>query len=487
MNNYTLNNNQYRIEKKLGEGGFGETFLAVDSHSPTQRKCVIKQLKPMTVNPVIYEVIQDRFKREAVLLERLGDGHDQIPRLYAYFSENNQFYLVQEYIEGESLSALKAGTLSEYYVKNLLLNILPVLTYIHDQGIVHRDIKPDNIMMRNRDNKPVLIDFGAVRETMSTTVSASGNPTSSIIIGTPGYMSSEQAIGKPIFSSDLYSLGLTAIYLLTGKQPQELETDHSTGEIIWRKFAPYISDGFAQVLDKAIKYHPRDRFPSAQAMLQSLEPSQSPYNQPYNQPSIPPTIPVVNPVNPTPITQPINGNESKLNPSVIIASIIIGFSIMVGLVFGLKPQEKQPDLSQKTQEKTADVSQKPTEKPTNTTPPPVIEKPSPEEAVRSYYSLINNRQYEEGWNRFNPDLRNNRKLHPKGYRSYTDWWTKVNYVEVVNTNLISQTSDTSAVDSRLRYTMNNRKIVKQTLRFYFIWDESSRSWLINKVERLSLG
>jgi serine/threonine protein kinase, bacterial len=357
MHNNTLNNNQYQIEKKLGEGGFGETFLAIDTHSPTQRKSVIKQLKPMTINPVIYEVIQDRFKREAVVLEKLGDGHNQIPRLYAYFEENHQFYLVQEYIEGECLSSLKAGSLSEDYIQDLLLNLLPVLVYIHQQGIVHRDIKPDNIIIRNKDNKPVLIDFGAVRETMSTTITSSGNTTSSIIIGTPGFMSSEQAIGRPVFNSDLYSLGLTAIYLLTGKHPQDLATDTTTGDIIWRNFAPYISHGFAQVLDTAIKSHPRDRFPSAQAMLQSL--------QSLQYPTIPPTIPVINPINPTPIPTPINDNQSKLNFSVIIASLIISCSIIIGLIVTQRPQEKIADSPQQT-----------TEKPTNNNSPQVTETPS---------------------------------------------------------------------------------------------------------------
>ena len=132
------------------------------------------------------------------------------------------------------------GVFSEGQVKDILLSLLPVLDYIHSQGIIHRDIKPENIMLRERDGKPVLIDFGAVKEVVATIVDLDGSPTSSIVIGSPGFMPLEQAAGKPVFASDLYSLGLTAIYLLTGKRPKEL-TDLLTGEISWRKYAADVS------------------------------------------------------------------------------------------------------------------------------------------------------------------------------------------------------------------------------------------------------
>ncbi|MFM6008366.1 MAG: serine/threonine protein kinase, partial [Sphaerospermopsis kisseleviana] len=152
---------------------------------------------------------------------------------------------------------------TESAVREILINILPVLDYIHTQHIVHRDIKPDNIILRHDDSKPVLIDFGAVRESMGTVLNSAGNPTSSIVIGTPGFMSSEQAAGRPVYSSDLYSLGLTAVFLLTGKKPQQLETDSQTGEILWRHYLHDLEPNIAKVIDKSIAYHPRDRYSTA--------------------------------------------------------------------------------------------------------------------------------------------------------------------------------------------------------------------------------
>lgn len=161
-------------------------------------------------------------------------------------------------------------------MRGLLRDVLPVLAFVHQQRIVHRDIKPDNIILRHRDGKPVLIDFGAVRETMTTVMTGSGSPTSSIVIGTPGFMSSEQAAGRPLFSSDLYSLGLTAIFLLTGKLPQDLPSDPRTGEISWQSLLTLQDRRLGEVLNRAIASHPRDRFPSANEMLAALEGSPSP-------------------------------------------------------------------------------------------------------------------------------------------------------------------------------------------------------------------
>ncbi|KAB8319216.1 serine/threonine protein kinase [Tolypothrix campylonemoides VB511288] len=273
-----LSNNRYRIIRSLGSGGFGETFLAEDTQMPSGRRCVIKQLKPVVNNPQIYQLVQERFQREAAILEELGDGSDQIPRLYAYFSENGQFYLVQEYVEGQTLTQKlqQQEKLSESSVKEILTDLLSVLDYIHSKRIVHRDIKPDNIIIRNSDGKSILIDFGAVKETMGTVVTASGNSGTSIVIGTPGFMPSEQTAGRPVFASDLYSLGLTAIYLLTGKIPQELPTDFATGEILWRQFALSVTPSFAAVLDKAIQSHARDRYSSAREMLQALQAGATP-------------------------------------------------------------------------------------------------------------------------------------------------------------------------------------------------------------------
>ncbi|MCM1983112.1 serine/threonine protein kinase [Lyngbya confervoides] len=265
--------NRYQVLRVLGDGGFGTTYLAEDTQMPSNRRCVVKQLKPVEDNPQIYELVKERFQREAAILETLGEGYDQIPHLYAYFSQAEQFFLVEEWVEGETLTEKirREGLLPEVTVRQILARTLPVLGYIHQQQMVHRDIKPDNIILRQRDGVPVLIDFGAVKETMGTVINSQGNSSRSIVVGTPGFMPSEQMAGRPLFSSDLYSLGLTAIYLLTGKIPQDLPTDLATGAMQWRHFAPGVTPGFANLLDRAIQLQPRDRFHTASEMLSALE------------------------------------------------------------------------------------------------------------------------------------------------------------------------------------------------------------------------
>ncbi|WP_407889983.1 protein kinase domain-containing protein [Scytonema sp. NUACC26] len=268
-----LLNNRYQVIQVLGSGGFGDTFLAEDIHMPSRRRCVIKQLKPVTKDPKTYQMIQQRFEREAATLEFLGEGSEQIPNLYAYFSEQGQFYLVQEWIQGQTLTdVLNArGKLSEGEVRAILLSLLSVLDYVHSKGIIHRDIKPENIILRSFNSKPVLIDFGAVKETIRSVATTSGHLTQSIIIGTPGYMSSEQAIGRPVYATDIYSLGVTAVYLLTGKRPYELETHPQTGDILWRQHAPGVSPSLAEIIDRAIKQNAGARYTTASKMLQALQ------------------------------------------------------------------------------------------------------------------------------------------------------------------------------------------------------------------------
>ncbi|MGF1673613.1 MAG: protein kinase [Rivularia sp. (in: cyanobacteria)] len=321
-----LLNKRYRIIRSLGSGGFGETFLAEDTQIPSTRRCVIKQLKLIQHNPPTYQLVQQRFAREAAILEALGDGSSQIPSLYAYFQEGKQFYLAQEYIQGQTLSEMVAscGSLSELRVREILVSLLKLLEYVHSQGIVHRDIKPENIIIRSSDNQPVLIDFGAVRETMTTQVNSQGNVTNSIIIGTPGFMPIEQAAGRAVFASDLYSLGLVAIYLLTAKLPQELPTDVDSGEIIWSNINTQnsVSSNFAAVLDKAIRSHLRERFSTAKEMLDALQPQ--------------PTVQMI--PSPQEITKPTTGgNWFK---SVLMGSAI-GGCVLLAFVFIQETRQSQ--------------------------------------------------------------------------------------------------------------------------------------------------
>jgi serine/threonine-protein kinase len=266
-------NNRYKVIQVLGAGGFGETFLAEDIHMPSRRRCVIKQLKPVTNDPQTYKMIQQRFEREAATLEFLGEGSDQIPKLYAYFSEHGQFYLVQEWIQGQTLTNFvdDQGPISENKVREILLSLLSVLDYVHSKGIIHRDIKPDNIILRTVNNQPVLIDFGAVKETIRSVVATPGYLTQSLVIGTPGYMPSEQAVGRPVYATDIYSLGLTAIYVLTGKPPHELQTNPQTGEVIWQDLAPGVSPQLAMILKQATQPQAGDRYSTASKMLYALQ------------------------------------------------------------------------------------------------------------------------------------------------------------------------------------------------------------------------
>jgi serine/threonine protein kinase, bacterial len=268
-----LINGRYQILHPLQEGGFGHTYLAEDTQLPSRRRCVIKQLKPIQNNPEFYKLIQDRFQREAAIQETLGEVCQQIPSLYAYFSENDHFYLVEEWVDGDTLRQRMAvmGKFSEAAVRDLLNQLLPTIETVHQYQIIHRDIKPDNIILRKRDGKPVLIDFGAVKESMTTVINSQGQTAHSIVIGTAGYMAPEQSAGRPVYSSDLYSLGLTAIYLLSGKIPAEFNTDPLSGRMDWRSQASPVSDAFAKVIDTATHMHPSERFASAAQMYQALQ------------------------------------------------------------------------------------------------------------------------------------------------------------------------------------------------------------------------
>jgi serine/threonine-protein kinase len=202
--------NRYEIIEPLGAGGFGETFLARDLQMPSQRLVVVKKLRPANVgNHTSTELIASLFQKEAIVLEDLGNHCSQIPKLYSYIANNEEFYLVQEYIEGKSLSSL--GAVSSEQAKMILSSLLNTLKYIHGKGIIHRDIKPENIIIRDSDHLPVLIDFGAVKETMGAVALGNGSQVSSVVIGTRGFMAPEQSAGRSVFSTDLYALGLTMI------------------------------------------------------------------------------------------------------------------------------------------------------------------------------------------------------------------------------------------------------------------------------------
>ena len=154
-----LINNRYRVVRELGKGGFGATFLVEDTQLPSGKRFVLKELTPIEHDPQTYTLVKQRFEREAVILEELGGLTTQIPSLYAYFTEAGKFYLVQEYVEGETIAQRVAtqGLMTDAAVREWLSGLLPVLACVHEKRIIHRDIKPDNIILRSRDHKPVLI------------------------------------------------------------------------------------------------------------------------------------------------------------------------------------------------------------------------------------------------------------------------------------------------------------------------------------------
>ncbi|MEI6332423.1 MAG: serine/threonine-protein kinase [Pseudanabaena sp. ELA645] len=201
---------RYKVQRILGAGGFGQTFVAEDTQRPNNPVCVVKQLKPASNDPSFLETARRMFRSEGEVLEKLGEN-PQIPRLLVNFEQDQEFYLVQEFIDGQTLSAeLQVGKKwTENQVVDLLKQTLSVLAFVHQNGVIHRDVKPDNIIRRKSDNKLVLVDFGAVKQVRNQTAMGQQKMLSATIaIGTPGYMPSEQGIGKPKPSSDIYALGV---------------------------------------------------------------------------------------------------------------------------------------------------------------------------------------------------------------------------------------------------------------------------------------
>ncbi|ABG52003.1 serine/threonine protein kinase [Trichodesmium erythraeum IMS101] len=273
--------NRYKVIKSLGTGGFGYTYLAEDLDLPGYPKCVVKHLKPKSPDSTVLNIARKLFLREADILYKLGNDSDQIPRLFAYFQEQREFYLVQEYIEGQDISReLTPGKkLSESDTIALLKGILEALTVAHQNNVIHRDIKPQNLMRRRSDNKIVLIDFGAVKEIDVLTINQQGATTLTVAVGTPGYMPSEQSNGKPKLSSDIYAVGMVGIRALTGKEPQSLLTDPKTGNVIWRNEAQ-VSNRLADILDKMVHEYFPQRYENAMEVLDVLQEARKKPNPP---------------------------------------------------------------------------------------------------------------------------------------------------------------------------------------------------------------
>lgn len=260
---------RYRSIKPIGSGGFGRTFLAVDEDIPSKPQCVIKQLYLQNPTSLVAKKATELFRQEAVRLDELGK-HPQIPTLWAHFEQNRQLYLVQELINGQTLKQeLEAkDAYNEAQIWELLQDLLPVIQYIHSYKVIHRDIKPANIIRRREDKKLVLIDFGVAKLLSDTALWQTGT-----ITGSPEYMPPEQIKGKVFPASDLYSLGVTCIHLLTEVPPLDL-FDSINGCWVWRDFLlpeKRVNDRLGKILDKLLQNTIKDRFQSAEAVLQALK------------------------------------------------------------------------------------------------------------------------------------------------------------------------------------------------------------------------
>ncbi|WP_315790698.1 protein kinase domain-containing protein [Fischerella sp. JS2] len=328
--------NRYKILKKLGSGGFGDTFLAEDMDLPGNPKCVVKHLQTRNPNPEILQIAKRLFNQEAEVLYRLGKHHEQIPELLAHFEENGEFYLVQEFIDGHDLTTeiIPGKQLSEAQVLKLLQEILDVLAVVHEHGVIHRDIKLQNIM-RRQDGKIVLIDFGSVKEIKSLATNTEGEVNSTIVIGTPGYIPNEQANGKPRLSSDVYAVGMIGIQALTGVQPRKLPTDPADGEVVWRNLVN-ISNELANILTKMVRCNFKERYQTAADALQAL---QAPSSPPSTIQQVPP------PPAKTPYRSSSRASHTQGFPTLGLFSLIgVGFGLVIFgksfLPFNL--QENQP-------------------------------------------------------------------------------------------------------------------------------------------------
>lgn len=303
---------RYLPLKLLGRGGFGAAFLARDRYTPMMRQCVVKQFQPSgNLTPDQLQIAQRLFEREAEVLESLGNRHPQIPDLLAFFEldvasrtpgeTERFFYLVQEFIDGLNMEELleQKRMLSEAEVTEMLMEILKVLKFVHDNGSIHRDIKPSNIM-RHRDGRYYLLDFGAVKQVTTTVAMVGQNPGRSTGIYSRGYAPPEQVAGNVVYpATDLYALAVTSITLLTGKQPYDL-FDPLSNSFTWRNDVQ-VSDHLATVLDRLLLPAPSQRFQTAEQVMAALE--------------APPAIPSTNISTPVPVASPAPVPQTAKAPS----------------------------------------------------------------------------------------------------------------------------------------------------------------------------
>ena len=344
-------NNHYRIVRELGHGGFGRTYLAEDAHRFNE-PCVLKEFAPQVHGSYALQKSEELFEREAGVLYKLQ--HNQIPRFRELFrvsiSDRGYLFLVQDYVPGQTyrflLDARKRQGLRfiEAEINQLLIQILPVLEYIHSLGVLHRDISPDNLILRLSDGMPVLIDFGGVKQVAATVESlfgeANGTPAPATRIGKLGYAPVEQMqMGIVSPHSDLYALAATVLVLLTGKEPHQL-LDTQTLHWNWRAECS-LSPNLSLVLDKMLAQQPSQRYSSAREVMLALSgnpPLQPPFppapdfglTQPPDRSPIP--VPAPAPKLPgTPVRVAAIGNQQKMPAWKMVLFVVAVLSSMGGI------------------------------------------------------------------------------------------------------------------------------------------------------------
>lgn len=371
---------RYRVVRELGHGGFGRTFLAEDLNRFNEL-CVLKQFAPQVQGTYALQKAEELFAREADVLYKLQ--HAQIPKFRELFQvrQHSQgfLFLVQDYVEGETYHTLlenrklQGQTFNESDVTQLLLQLLPVLEYIHSMSVIHRDISPDNLILRSRDGLPVLIDFGGVKQAAAAASQVMVSPGAGGMLAMPtrlgkiGYAPHEQMQGGIVAPhSDLYALGATVLVLLTGQEPHQL-IDPTTLKWGWRREV-HLSPMLGNIIDKLLQPTPGDRYQNAREVLQALTPAPvEPTIYPAVQPALPdteatvavappPDVPV-NPPTPPVITAPVpsstNQQSSGVWGKVLLVFVLIFGAMSFGWVVGnlwisriqsrSSPQEFEPE------------------------------------------------------------------------------------------------------------------------------------------------
>jgi serine/threonine protein kinase len=269
----TMLQKRYRVTKVLGQGGFGRTYLAQDI-ACFDELCVLKEFTPNERGRDSLRKARELFQREARALHEIN--HPQVPKFRANFEEAKRLFLIQEYAEGKTYAKIlgerirESRTFTEQEAVAFLQNMLPILEYIHSQGIIHRDISPDNIILRENDKLPVLIDFGVVKAGVENLEAEGDVGEQGTTVGKAGYAPNEQLqTGEAYANSDLYALAVTTVVMMTGRKPESL-IDKSTMSWKWQQWLPTISPWFAKVLMRMMSYRPSNRYQSAKEVSQAL-------------------------------------------------------------------------------------------------------------------------------------------------------------------------------------------------------------------------